>query len=852
MSWAERRSFPETQSHGSHAALAASRSTVAALPAQLQQNCTLDLSTAHGLQKVMTPCDEEDHNVQAFYFSGLTGQALDTDGSLYMLEKMPSLETAAADFNIVFKPNVNVLNRTFEENTHFILKRNCGSGVSGQVTAYMDTRSNETFVRKKIKDGSKLRMEELKAMLTLNHPGICSVYGLMVHGGSIDILMPDAGHPLRDVLRTFRERGISADKYWAIVTDMTLQGFRSLKHMHQRSVFHMDIKPENFLAHLNREHKPVLMLADFGSAVIGQQPVDLRLQMTPEYMAPELWALYQKVGRSSGNHEYLVQPSFDTYAFGMTVYFMCTHKHFMLEAWNKKDFLIPPDQLQLFVKQSGMKDPTFAFKFLLMTRRAEVIPALARHGPWIFTDVPPPSHLVEIIMRTLDPNPKTRWTCDDVITYLTGEPGCDTNTSKEEATFKTPMQATDSGSGVQFEMSALDQNLNLRVTDKTANTPGTATPISQEEEDTDVRSFNSMQQPVYNHTATALAPVSAEAAGGFGYVSYTVEPEEEDGGMDVAMARGGGGRPHPMRLNSEVDLQEMDVEDPLQTGAQGVDKSEIDMDMHLGVTCRQSEVPDPRVHHDPADLEVMKKKQAWAELGMPDVGQGSSRTPQFQFTHTADPVGVEGVVLRKKGFKQGSVADLGAPQQAAVYNILPPPTTTSIGKGGSLRCPTKHGSRKGKYAGMESLHRGVAQLGMKANMAAHSKNLAYLTHNKFLLMKEQEHTDPISFCVASSARPNLAARVMPPPPFAPFSGDFSAGSLNTMALTTKQPVACTSPSGPPQSFVVVNPWAVVEPARNPVIAQPSSSEDQAICHDVVKGAQATNMPNFSLLGVGLD
>nr|KAG5690050.1 hypothetical protein BaRGS_009857 [Batillaria attramentaria] len=508
---------------------------------------------------------------------------------------MPPLEDTAADFNIVFKRNVTIRTgaRTFEDNAHWEPKGKRGEGVSGCVTAHEDTIKNVSFVRKKIKAGSNLRREELKAMLAVEHPGICSLYGLMVHDGAVDILMQDAGCPLRDFLRTLALRGITPDRYWTIVTDLTLQGFKAIHQMHQRDVYHLDIKPENFLAHQNAQHEPVLVLADFGSALIGAQQMDLRLQLTPEYMAPELWKMYRKNGRGPGKPQDQVQATFDTFAFGMTVYFMCTQRHLLLEVLKRKDELIPPEVVQAFT--NGKLDPLFGFKFLLMTEYAHYVPQLASMGPWLFPNAPPPDKLVQVIKGTLDPNPETRWTEQDVISFLSGEPAVDDSTREEEEeedVFKTPTQATDSGSSVYGDVSlepCLDNVLNLRCEATAAAPVPVHTPVTQCED----------------------ADVERE-----------MEPDVQVLNRPVQQMQ-------PMRLNSDVDLMMVDEEEPAQACAVA-EKPDFDMDMHRRVTCSQTNVPDPRPVQEGIDMEDLKKAMKKAELGEPgdqamDDGAGLSQ-----------------------------------------------------------------------------------------------------------------------------------------------------------------------------------------------------------------------------------
>ena len=60
------------------------------------------------------------------------------------------------------------------------------------------------------------------------------------------------GFPLRDCLKEFLRKSISAVRYWQVVIDLGNQGFEALKYMHQQGICHLDIKRESHYSFPNR------------------------------------------------------------------------------------------------------------------------------------------------------------------------------------------------------------------------------------------------------------------------------------------------------------------------------------------------------------------------------------------------------------------------------------------------------------------------------------------------------------------------------------------------------------------------------------------------------------------------
>ena len=99
--------------------------------------------------------------------------------------------------------------------------------------------------------------------------------------------------------------------------DLMIQCCRGLLHLHQHSLAHRDLKPDNIMVSVNEEGKPTIKIIDFGESRIvdqveGRTAVMKSFVGTLEFMAPEL--LQKQSSFCIPNY----RTSVDVFALGIT------------------------------------------------------------------------------------------------------------------------------------------------------------------------------------------------------------------------------------------------------------------------------------------------------------------------------------------------------------------------------------------------------------------------------------------------------------------------------------------------------------------------------------------------------
>jgi serine/threonine protein kinase len=168
---------------------------------------------------------------------------------------------------------------------------------------------------------------EAKALASLNHPNITSIYDRGQAGKRIFFVMEFVeGHCLRDILQSCggkipQERALH----------LFIQTAEALSYVHARGTIHRDIKPENVL--VTAEDK--VKVTDFGLAAMANRNVNFNLTAdnmmmgTLNYMPPE-----QRADAKSVDHRA------DIYSYGVMLYEMLTG-NVPLGKWDPASLVVP-------------------------------------------------------------------------------------------------------------------------------------------------------------------------------------------------------------------------------------------------------------------------------------------------------------------------------------------------------------------------------------------------------------------------------------------------------------------------------------------------------------------------------
>jgi eukaryotic-like serine/threonine-protein kinase len=203
-----------------------------------------------------------------------------------------------------------------------------GAGGMGEVFRAVDTRLGRAVAIKMTQERFSARFErEARAISSLNHPYICTVYDV---GPNYLVMELVEGETLAERLR----RG------WlpvATAVEYALQIATALMEAHEKGIIHRDLKPGNIML-----GKSGIKVLDFGLARTGQDETVTASQMivgTPAYMAPE-----QREGAADARS--------DIYSFGWVLYEMLTGTR---EGPQRKR--VEPRKLERIVERCLEKDP---------------------------------------------------------------------------------------------------------------------------------------------------------------------------------------------------------------------------------------------------------------------------------------------------------------------------------------------------------------------------------------------------------------------------------------------------------------------------------------------------------------
>jgi eukaryotic-like serine/threonine-protein kinase len=184
-----------------------------------------------------------------------------------------------------------------------------GSGGMGEVYLAEDTRISRQIAIKVMrneilpysetdstKEVKRLFLREAKAIATLNHPHILSLFDYGENNVNDNVLtymvMPYC--PNGSLATWLRLRSNSSSQPLASqdVVQILLQAADALQYAHNQGIIHQDVKPQNFLIRGWRDSNvPDLVLSDFGLAkfISATSSTSQAIRGTPVYMAPEQW-----------------------------------------------------------------------------------------------------------------------------------------------------------------------------------------------------------------------------------------------------------------------------------------------------------------------------------------------------------------------------------------------------------------------------------------------------------------------------------------------------------------------------------------------------------------------------------
>ena len=183
----------------------------------------------------------------------------------------------------------------------YLIQDKLGAGGMGEVFRAVDTRLGRSVAIKITREQFSARFErEARAISSLNHPNICTLYDVGPNYLVMELLEGE----------TLAARLKGGPLSLATALLYSSQILAALAEAHSKSIVHRDLKPSNIMV-----GKSGIKVLDFGLARIGLDESVTASHMimgTPAYMAPE---------QREGNP---VDARTDIYAFGWVLYEMLT------------------------------------------------------------------------------------------------------------------------------------------------------------------------------------------------------------------------------------------------------------------------------------------------------------------------------------------------------------------------------------------------------------------------------------------------------------------------------------------------------------------------------------------------
>jgi len=203
--------------------------------------------------------------------------------------------------------------------SHYRITGKISEGGMGVVYKAEDLRLNRTVAIKFLPanvtaglDQKNRFLIEAKALATLNHPNIATIFEIEESGDELFIVMEYVdGSDLRRIMADYHTADGGYEMPLEIILKMAEQIIRGLKTAHQKQIIHRDIKPENIMINTGGYVK----ILDFGLAKMAgsEQLTKTGTTMgTVAYMSPE------QAGGKGTDHRT------DIWSFGVVLYEMIT------------------------------------------------------------------------------------------------------------------------------------------------------------------------------------------------------------------------------------------------------------------------------------------------------------------------------------------------------------------------------------------------------------------------------------------------------------------------------------------------------------------------------------------------
>jgi serine/threonine protein kinase/tetratricopeptide (TPR) repeat protein len=239
-----------------------------------------------------------------------------------------------------------------------------GEGGMGQVFRAVDTRLGRSVAIKITHQQFSSRFErEARAISSLNHPNICTVYDV---GPNYLVMELVEGETLAARLK---QGPLSIE----MVRHYGGQIAAALAEAHAKGIVHRDLKPGNIMI-----AKSSIKVLDFGLATSGEDAplTTSRMVMgTPAYMSPE-----QREGKPTDART-------DIYSFGCVLYEMSTGSRIGSQFGSQRRRLSSP-KLERIVSRCVEEDPADRWQSVTELEQglATISPAA---GPWFYLHRPP-------------------------------------------------------------------------------------------------------------------------------------------------------------------------------------------------------------------------------------------------------------------------------------------------------------------------------------------------------------------------------------------------------------------------------------------------------------------------------